>query len=104
MPRHTSLEALFTEITQPDSAAADNPLAAWGAADWRALLLDLPMDSAAFAARFERSWDACIAMISDWFTRHPDDSGWQEIYGYLGVLLLTLQSLRHSERYRSVGD
>jgi serine/threonine protein kinase len=79
--------------------APDGELRGWREEDWRALLADLPTDGATFAARFERTWDEHLVRTAALFTRLED----AELRGYVGLLVLTLQSLRHSERHRSAG-
>jgi serine/threonine protein kinase len=80
----------------------------WTVDDWRTLLRDLPMDSGTFAAQYEVSWDASIGVLHRWCVAHRADLDPAQaetevggVAGYLGVLLLTLQSLRHSERRRT---
>ncbi|MEQ4206549.1 hypothetical protein [Actinopolymorpha sp. B9G3] len=86
-----------------------HPLTEWTVDHWRTLLRDLPMDSGTFAAQYESSWDTAIADLEAWCLAHsaeeepaPDESAAGSLSGYLGVLLLTLVSLRHSEQRRSL--
>jgi hypothetical protein len=100
MPRQASVDILFAEVAAgiPDGG----PLARWREQEWREALTDLPLDGATFAARFEHSWDHHITAITEsWF--RDDVACGPELRGQLGLLLLTLRSLRHSERYRSTG-
>lgn len=100
MPSPADVEVLFSEIVRGELDG--EPLATWREPEWRAALADLPLDGPTFAARFEHSWDHHITAITEWWFRdNADQSG--ELRGYLGLLLLTLRSLRHSERYRSTG-
>jgi serine/threonine protein kinase len=94
-------------------------LAEWTVEDWRTLLRELPMDSGTFAAEFETSWDSAIAALETWCTPSGDRPGGEPddptkegpetsssddlLLGYLGVVLLTLVSLRHSEQRRTRG-
>jgi hypothetical protein len=89
MLRRADAEALLAEMPDGD----------WRESDWRAALTDLPLDGVTFTARFEHSWDHHIDTIGDRLPEADD-----ELSGYLGLLLLTLVSLRHSERHRSGGD
>jgi serine/threonine protein kinase len=95
MPRKASAATLFAEL----SSGGD--LDSWTEAEWRRVLIDLPMDGMTFAARFDRNWDQHARTISERLTRTPNTSA---LYGFLGLLLLTIQSLRHSEQYRSQGE
>lgn len=109
MRRRASLETLVAELTTltPSLRLDDCPLAGWSESDWRAALLDLPVDSGTFAARFEVSWDQQIATLTAWyagFRRRDGPQADEQPGGYLGLLLLTFLSLRHSERYRSMSD
>ncbi|MGA8113447.1 MAG: hypothetical protein WCA46_07300 [Actinocatenispora sp.] len=93
-----SLAVLLSRL--PDSPLA---LSGWGAApvrSWRALLRSVPTDRRTFEARYEASWDDTLTTLAVWCRQsHPPRQA--RLYGRLGVLLLTLLSLDHSQRYRS---
>ncbi|GLZ76977.1 hypothetical protein Afil01_17840 [Actinorhabdospora filicis] len=77
----------------PKSPAA---LAAWTDEDWRLALADLPQDSAAFYDRLVTDADGVIERLRSWWADTPDDP----LRGYLGLVMLTLIGLRHSESVR----
>ncbi len=73
---------------------------------WRYLLRDLPTDSRSFAAQYEMGWQQTIDALSSWCTRfrtfgEPVQQRYEPLFGRLSVLLVTLLSLDHSERYRT---
>ncbi|GAA4218341.1 protein kinase domain-containing protein [Actinocatenispora rupis] len=93
-----NLTVLLSKL--PESPPA---LSGWGSASvvaWRALLRSVPTDRRAFEARYEASWDDTLAALSAW-CRAPHAPRHARLYGRLAVLLLTMLSLDHSQRYRS---
>lgn len=96
---------------EPDRRAAEEELSAWTGHSLRRVLLDLPVDRKSFRGRFEQSWDAVIADLGRWCTGFrsrpaPVQQRLEPVFGYLGLLLVTLVSLRHTDeqRYRRVPD
>ncbi|HEY8454521.1 MAG TPA: hypothetical protein VIL34_02920 [Actinopolymorphaceae bacterium] len=80
-------------------------LLSWTVADWRRVLQDLPLDGSAFRAQFDRSWDDVIETLEQiCLGSKEDESGGDgarsRFLGFAGLFLLTLVSLRHSERRR----
>lgn len=100
MPRLTRVDLTVLLSRLPDSPLA---LSGWGNAPiraWRALLRSVPTDRRAFAARYEASWDDTLAALAAWCAE-PHSPRHHRLYGRLSVLLLTMLSLDHSQRYRS---
>jgi serine/threonine protein kinase len=82
----------------------DMSIGSWSLDDWRKVFLDLPLDSDALVAQFETSWDASIATLEQWCHRFRNHNGVRQnerLFGFVGVLILTMISLRHSELRRS---
>lgn len=82
-----------------------DPLRGWESFRWRQALLQLPTDAQSFLNRYERHWDLVIADLARWCadfrSRPPAERQHLEgVFGYLGLLLVTLVSLRHSDEYR----
>ena len=92
----------------PDAATAyEEEMLGWGTDEWRRLLLHLPWDAYTFLGEFEQSWDTVIDDLHRWcglFDGRPasERQRYRPVFGRLGLLLLTLVSLRHSygRRYR----
>lgn len=98
----TIIEAVADPAYRTDLA---DQLRSWDSYEWRRLLLDLPVDAATFAGRFECSWDRFIADLNRWWRDfHGQPAQVQQRYaavaGYLGLLLVTLVSLRHTDTQR----
>lgn len=91
--------------TATGSAAPANPLREWESYQWRQALLHLPTDAQAFRNRYERPWDAVIEDLRRWCTAFRDRppaerAPVEHVFGHLGLVLLTLVALRHSDEYR----
>ncbi len=106
VPLRTLLSAL-PDLPQAVGAAgtwedlADQPIDGW-----RHLLRELPTDSRSFAAQYEMGWRQTIDTMSSWCTRfrtfgEPVQQRYESLFGRLSVLVVTLLSLDHSERYRT---
>lgn len=82
----------------------DMTLGSWSWDDWREVLLNLPTDGDTLSAQFEISWDVSILVLEQWCLRFKDRDEEQQrdqrLFGFVGVLVLTMISLRHSERRR----
>jgi serine/threonine protein kinase len=88
-----------------DSGPAEEELLDWSSYHWSRLLLHLPTDAHSFLGRFERPWDAVIDDLHQWcgmFRTRPESfqQRFEQVFGYLGLALITLVSLRHSDAYR----
>src|SRR5436190_857637 len=105
MRRLVNAETLLAEIDiLISSPRAKSSLRHWTNDDWAAAFADLPLDGATFAARFERSWSTCITGLLWLFNNLSDPKSTPNgVHGYIGLLVLTLESLRYSERHRSIG-
>jgi serine/threonine protein kinase len=103
------LDSLFTVVRV---VGADQPggrpeeeLLTWTSHTWRRMLFVLPMDADNFLGQLERSWDAVIDDLDRWCAgfqsrAEEDREQLEEVFGYLGLLLVTLLSLRHADAYR----
>lgn len=100
---------LIIRLLSPTSRASaataatreEEELRGWGREDWSHLFLHLPFDAHAFLGEYEEPWDAVIEGLHHWcadFHGRPEPfkQGHQSVFGYLGLLLVTLASLRHS--------
>jgi serine/threonine protein kinase len=79
----------------------EEELSGWGREDWGHVFLHLPFDADAFLGEFEESWDAVIEGLHRWCADfhdrlEPFRQTHRSVFGYLGLLLVTLASLRHS--------
>ncbi len=83
----------------------DTTLGSWSRDDWRDALLNLPTNRDTLSAQFETDWDDSILPLEQWCLRFKDRDEEQQrnqrLLGFLGVLVLTMISLRHSECRRS---
>jgi serine/threonine protein kinase len=85
--------------------AGEAELAEWPGETWRRALLQLPVDRKSFLGRYERPWDAVIDDLGRWcagFRSRPEphQQRLERVFGHLGLLLVTLVSLRHADDYR----
>jgi serine/threonine protein kinase len=88
-----------------DRRPAEEELLNWSSYNWSRVLLHLPTDAHGFLGRFERPWDTVIDDLHQWcgaFHTHSESfqQRFEQVFGYLGLLLITLVSLRHSDAYR----
>jgi serine/threonine protein kinase len=106
----TNRDALLTIIRavtadSGDGCQAEEELRNWSVYDWSRVLFHLPTDALSFVSRFERSWDLLIDQLHQWcgnFRTRPEEfqQRFEPTFGFLGLTLLTLVSLRHSDAYR----
>ncbi|KRV47282.1 hypothetical protein AQ490_07355 [Wenjunlia vitaminophila] len=83
----------------------EEELRSWPAEEWHRLFLELPWDAYTFLGEFELPWGTVIDDLRHWCGQFPDrpDSArrrYRSVFGNLGLLLLTLVSLRHSYERR----
>ncbi len=76
----------------------------WDAADWRAALLDVPLDERAYADRFGIERSAEMDRLWAWWSDRTDERVTHATTGYLGFFLLTLISMHRSDRMRYHGE
>ncbi|MFC7624483.1 hypothetical protein [Microlunatus sp. GCM10028923] len=96
----TLFQAIHRVHRDAPDLALDDVVMRWSAYDWRDVLLDLPIDSSTFASQLEISWDVAITTLDGWCRRFGDRHP-EHVHGYVGVLLITLLALRHSELRRA---
>ncbi len=83
----------------------EEELLAWDSETWGQVLLHLPVEASAFRGEVEYSWESVTGQLDAWcqeFRTRPDTyrQRYLPLFGYLGLLLVTLVSLRHSYLYR----
>jgi serine/threonine protein kinase len=94
-----SIDTLVREFRTFSKGGDASRLDSWTERDWRLLLLDLPVDSRALWNRFQAPLPEQITRIRQrWTDGKTAPSG-----GYLGLYLLTLIALHHSDRMRFGG-
>ncbi|GAA1685394.1 hypothetical protein GCM10009830_36100 [Glycomyces endophyticus] len=77
----------------------------WDAEDWRAALLDVPLDERAYADRFAVERHVQMDALWAWWSEPGADGPvTPETAGFLGFLLLTLISMHRSDRMRYHGE
>jgi serine/threonine protein kinase len=77
----------------------------WGEADWRAALLDVPLDERAYADRLGIDRSKEIGKLWAWWSDpEPDERVTHATAGYLGIFLLTLVAMHRSDRIRYHGE
>lgn len=93
----------------PEEAIADasclREVPDWDTEKWERLFRELPIDAATFRFEMNCSWDDAIRELKQWclgFRDFPDDYRirCRPVLSYLGLLLITLDSLRHSYTQR----
>ncbi|WP_049579834.1 protein kinase domain-containing protein [Streptomyces sp. SBT349] len=92
-----------------ERATREEELRAWADERWIRLLRELPFDAATFLGEFERPWERVIDDLGRWCSGfrarpQPERRRLRAVHGRLGLLLLTLVSLRHSYVHRYVRD
>ncbi|WP_049569592.1 protein kinase domain-containing protein [Streptomyces sp. SBT349] len=97
-------------LTEGD-AAAEAELLGWATRTWERALRQIPVEAGAFRFELGRSWDTVIEDLHRWRQAfharpEPDRLLGRPLVGHLGVLLVTLVSLRHSyaRRFGTPGD
>ncbi|MGH3681343.1 MAG: protein kinase domain-containing protein, partial [Natronosporangium sp.] len=107
----TVLRAIIDGSAGADQDQAEAELLGWSSHTFSRVLLDLPVDRKSFLGRFERSWDTAIDDLGRWCTGfrsrpQPYQQRFEPVFGYLGLLLVTLVSLRQADeqRYRRLPD
>ncbi|MFF3854140.1 hypothetical protein [Micromonospora sp. NPDC002575] len=105
--RRESLSVVFRAISAEaeESSPAERELANWTRYNWGVVLLQLPTDAQSFLSLFERTWDSVVDDLDGWcsgFRARPEpvQRELETVFGHLGLLLITLVSLRHSDEYR----
>ncbi|SDL37626.1 Protein kinase domain-containing protein [Glycomyces sambucus] len=100
------LAAACAHLTgRAEDRGAPARLDAWDVEDWRAALLDVPLDERAYADRFAVARaDEMDALWAWWTDPGPDARVSPATGGYLGFLLLTLISMHRSDRMRYHGE
>lgn len=101
-PLRVVLQTITAETAHP---AAVDQLLEWESFHWRQALLRLPTDAQSFLNRYEQPWDAAIEDLRRWCAAHQarpaaERERGEPVFGYLGLMLVTLVSLRHSDEYR----
>src|SRR5688572_21200500 len=104
MPSIVNAEDLLTVIRvisteTGDDRPPEDELLEWTTPTWSRVLLHIPVDAHTFRGRFDRSWDHVIDDLERWcgaFRGRPASfqEHYGELFGYLGLLLVTLVSLR----------
>lgn len=105
--RRDTLSTVLRAIS-PDaeeSGPAEQELVGLTRYSWGVTLLQLPTDAQSFLSLFERSWDSVVDDLHGWcggFRARPESvqRPLETVFGHLGLLLITLVSLRHSDEYR----
>ncbi|MFC3493633.1 protein kinase domain-containing protein [Glycomyces rhizosphaerae] len=100
------LSAACAHLTgRTENRTAATKLDRWKPEDWRAALLDVPLDERAYADRLtvDRSVEM-EALWAWWSDPEADDRVSPVTTGYLGVFLLTLVSMHRSDRIRYLGE
>ncbi|MEU5156509.1 protein kinase [Glycomyces sp. NPDC021274] len=100
------LSAACAHLTgRAENRDAATALDTWDAADWRAALLDVPLDERAYADRFgiERCTEL-DELWAWWSDPEADERVTHATAGYLGFFLLTLVSMHRSDRMRYHGE
>lgn len=100
-----TVDNLRTPGAEAGDPAAASPLLEWGSHQWRQALLHLPTDAQTFLNQYERSWDDVIEDLHQWcgdFRARPptERQRLEAVFGYVGLMLVTLVALRHSDEYR----
>jgi serine/threonine protein kinase len=78
---------------------SSSPLDSWTEAEWRAVLLDIPMDDGTFEVTFEITRQALIAVLWRWWSNEKRTYR-GKADGYLGFFLLTLIAMHCSDGMR----
>ncbi|MFC8796434.1 hypothetical protein ACFT2C_01765 [Promicromonospora sp. NPDC057138] len=104
-----TLEHLTLVVGGLTGRRADAPLPAtldaWRTSDWRAVLLDVPLDERAYEDRFQVARRREIEDLWHWWSDHGDAPGLEpRTMGCLGFYLLTLVAMHCSDRMRFHGD
>ncbi|MDN3241004.1 protein kinase domain-containing protein [Glycomyces tritici] len=100
-----SPEAPEADDRGAESRDAAIELDTWDAADWRAALLDVPLDERAYADRFGIERAKEIDRLWGWWSDPvADERVTHATTGYLGFFLLTLISMHRSDRMRYHGE
>lgn len=102
------LRLINGELSGSGAASAETPeqeLCAWGPEVWAQILRQLPIDAYTFLGELEHPWETVTAQLDRWcrgFRERPEPyrERYRSLFGHLGLLLITLVSLRHSCLYR----
>ncbi|WP_112141389.1 protein kinase domain-containing protein [Glycomyces dulcitolivorans] len=96
----SSLEDLSRAVSQLGYDGSTAALDDWTAEDWRAVLLDLPLDERTYLYRLQRTRVEVIEALWKWWPSGQTGPA----AGYLGFLLLTLVTMHCSDRVRYQGE
>ena len=100
---HASIDALVAASaalahTPEGTRGTASPLAEWSEAEWRTVLLAVPVDDRAFGDRYQITRQELIELLWAWWSEDARHRG--EVDGYLGFFLLTLIALHCSDGMR----
>jgi len=100
------LSAACAHLTGRDeNRDAATELDRWGPEDWRAALLDVPLDERAYADRFAIDRTTEMEELWTWWSDpETDERVSPATTGHLGAFLLTLVSMHRSDRMRYNGE